>query len=213
MRKSDIENNLLDGGKLIILNGNVYDIQNYECENLQTSEILLNNLGKDVSSDLNQSQHRIALEFITTNFRIGKYATSDSDDKNNQKNTIIITHFDSERALSYLLGLRSGLLQKGPALQPAEIQCKNMLKSLILSGGLQVLQPTNPFDEEKGEARSSASTAGSTPTEASINMPVTEKPEPCRWPHSVSFFFFFKKNVFGRSFQEIFDFLRNPSQS
>lgn len=186
MRKSDIENNLLDGGKLIILNGNVYDIQSYECENLQTSEILLNNLGKDVSSDLNQPQHRTALEFITTNCRIGKYATSDLDDKNNQKNTIIITHFDSERALSYLLGLRSGLLQKGPALQPAEIQCKNMLKSLILSGGLQVLQPTNPFDEEKGEARSSASTAGSTPTEASINMPVTEKPEPCRWPHSVS---------------------------
>lgn len=46
----------------------------------------------------------------------------------------------------------------------------------ILCGGLQVLQPTNPFDEEKGEARSSASTAGSTPTEPPSNfLPVNTR--------------------------------------
>lgn len=77
----------------------------------------------------------------------------------------VLTHFNSERALAYLLGLVVNLLQTGPAQQPAELQCKTIVRSSILRGGLQLLQPSNPFDEEKGEARSSASTAGSTPTE------------------------------------------------
>lgn len=89
------------------------------------------------------------------------------------------------------MGLRAGLLQRGPVLQPAELQCKNLLKSPILSGGLQLLQPTNPFDEEKGEARSSASTAGSTPTETSIHIASAElhhqhqqhQQQPGMWPH------------------------------
>lgn len=125
---------------------------------------------------------------------------------------------NTERTLAYLLGLRAGLLQKGPALQPAEIQCKHLLVSPVLSGGLQVLQPSNPFDEEKGEARSSASTAGSTPTETSIHMPCSELPQPALWPHMViglflnrenciTFFFFLVNNTscgfivewFGRS--------------
>lgn len=98
---------------------------------------------------------------------------------------VILTHLNSERTLAYLLGLRAGLLQKGPALQPAEIQCKHLLTSPVLSGGLQVLQPSNPFDEEKGEARSSASTAGSTPTETSIHIPCSDLPQPALWPHMV----------------------------
>ena len=54
------------------------------------------------------------------------------------------------------------MLKNGTDLQPEETQCKNLLNSVIFSGGLQVLQPANPFDEEKGEARSS----GSTPTDS-----------------------------------------------
>lgn len=81
----------------------------------------------------------------------------------------MLTHFNSERTLAYLLGLVANILQSGPQQQPAELQCKSIIKSSILSGGLQVLQPANPFDEEKGEARSSASTAGSTPTEPPQN--------------------------------------------
>lgn len=96
-----------------------------------------------------------------------------------------LTHLNTEQAVAYLLGLRACILQRGPILQPAEIQCKHLLNSPVLSGGLQVLQPSNPFDEEKGEARSSASTAGSTPTEASSQMFVSELPQPALWPHMV----------------------------
>lgn len=100
--------------------------------------------------------------------------------------TILLTHLDSERALAFLLGLRSTSLQKASNIQPAEMQCKNLLKSPIFSGGLQILQPSNPFDEEKGEARSSTSTAGSTPTEASGNRNFADISHHAHWPHAVS---------------------------
>lgn len=52
-----------------------------------------------------------------------------------------------------------------------------------MSGGLQVLQPSNPFDEEKGEARSCTSTAGNTPTETSNQIAPNEFPHLTSWPH------------------------------
>lgn len=66
--------------------------------------------------------------------------------------------------------MRSNILQKASALQPAETMCRKMLNSIILRGGLQT-NITNPFDEEKFEARSSGSTAGSTPTtDVGVNL-------------------------------------------
>lgn len=106
--------------------------------------------------------------------------------QNTTNQTLALTHLDSERTLSFLLGLRATLLQKASNLQPAEMQCKNLLNSPIFSGGLQnCLQPSNPFDEEKGEARSSTSTAGSTPTESS-HVNLTDISEPIHWPNTVS---------------------------
>ena len=82
-----------------------------------------------------------------------------------------LTHFSAECALAQLLGLVANLMCSGPSLQPAELQCRQLDKSSLLSGGLLMLQPSNPFDEEKGEARSSHSTAGNTPTEAPLPPP------------------------------------------
>lgn len=124
---------------------------------------------------------------------MGKFSFNDSDEKPPQPPGAQLAHLNSERALGYLLGLRAMLLQRGLPLQPDELQCRSWLRSPMLSGGLQVLQPSNPFDEEKGEARSSASTAGSTPTETSMHglvPPVAEQPQPALWPHLVSVFVF-----------------------
>lgn len=82
-----------------------------------------------------------------------------------------LTHFSSECTLAQLLGLVANLMCSGPSLQPAELQCRQLDKSSLLSGGLLMLQPSNPFDEEKGEARSSHSTAGNTPTETTLPAP------------------------------------------
>lgn len=138
-----------------------------------------------MSSELSLAAHCATAEHIATHLKVGKYSFNDSDEKPVQPQCATLTHLNSERTLAFLLGLRACLLQKGPALQPAEIQCKSMLKSAMLSGGLQVLQPNNPFDEEKGEARSCASTAGSTPTETSMHLPSAEPVQPSLWPHLV----------------------------
>ncbi|XP_037935505.1 probable E3 ubiquitin-protein ligase HERC2 [Teleopsis dalmanni] len=165
IRKVDLENHILDGGKWIILNDFVCDINDYKSDCTVIDEFLLASIGKDLTKELNSSMYRNNLEYILNNFKIGRYAPSIMDEKPQIQYNKALTHFNSERALAFLLGVVANLLQVGPPLQPAELQCKNTIQTSILSGGLQVLQPSNPFDEEKGEARSSASTAGSTPTE------------------------------------------------
>ncbi|XP_065082582.1 probable E3 ubiquitin-protein ligase HERC2 [Ochlerotatus camptorhynchus] len=182
IRRSDIENHCSDGGNWVIINGNVYDVKDYQAENATTQEILHANAGKDISLEISNPQHRTAFEFITSFLRVGRFAVNEICDKDSPRQMTTLTHFHSECMLAYLLGLRSNILQAGSALQPAEIQCKNLLNSTILSGGLQVLQPSNPFDEEKGEARSSGSTAGSTPTDASSQIPIADVPQMANWP-------------------------------
>lgn len=187
IRKSDLENHILDGGCWIIINGLVFDVKDYVCENAATQELIIGNVGKDLSLELSAPQHRSALDYITSHLRVGKFETNSNDEKGAQQN-VRLTHFSSERTLAYLLGVRANLLQKSLDLQPAEIQCEKMLNSLILRGGLQVLQPSNPFDEEKGEARSSGcSSTTTTPTDAdtSNHMSLAEAPQMTNWPSQI----------------------------
>ena len=76
---------------------------------------------------------------------------------------------DAERDLAFLLGLHARGLARSTPRQPAEEAAHAWLSASFLRGGLQGLQPPNPFEEEKTEARSANSTAGTpgtTPTEA-----------------------------------------------
>lgn len=172
--------------------------------------MIATHLGTDISAELQARSARHIADTLCTRHKIGKFAFNDSDEKQPHPPGAQLTHLQSERALGYLMGLRSVLLQRGTPLQPDELQCRSWLRSPMLSGGLQVLQPSNPFDEEKGEARSSASTAGSTPTETSMHvmmMPpqmahgeqhhgnLLQQPstmhhqqQPVRWPHMVGIF-------------------------
>lgn len=137
------------------------------------SQILIeSNIGKDLTHELSATEHQKTLEDITGNnsILIGKYE-SESVSKMRYVNQSYekLSYFESEKTLAWILGMRSNILQKSSPLQPAEITCKKMLNSIILRGGLQT-QITNPFDEEKFEARSSGSTAGSTPTTDVVNL-------------------------------------------
>ncbi|XP_037823677.1 probable E3 ubiquitin-protein ligase HERC2 [Lucilia sericata] len=169
IRKHDFENHILDGGKWIIINGYVCDLNDYQNDSAPVNDFLEDSIGKDLSSELGNTTYRSCLEFILNHHKVGRYAPNISEEKPHLQQSKVLTHFNSERSLAYLLGLVANTLQIGPPPQPAELQCKTIIKSNILSGGLQVLQPSNPFDEEKGEARSSASTAGSTPTEPPVH--------------------------------------------
>uniref|UniRef100_A0A1B0AIV8 HECT-type E3 ubiquitin transferase n=1 Tax=Glossina pallidipes TaxID=7398 RepID=A0A1B0AIV8_GLOPL len=165
IRKHDLENHILDGGKWIVLNNFVCDITEYKVDIPGIKDYFRDGVGKDLTTDMSNSSYCAHLEYILNNYKVGRYASSVNDEKPHLQQSKVLAHFTSERALAYLLGLIANTLQMGTPLQPAELQGRTILKSRIFSGGLQVLQPSNPFDEEKGEARSSASTAGSTPTE------------------------------------------------
>lgn len=122
--------------------------------------------------ELSALEHQKTLEEITNNNStfIGKYETEMSTKlKNIDQRYEKLCYFESEKTLAWILGMRSNILQKAMPLQPAEINCKKMLNSIILRGGLQT-NIANPFDEEKFEARSSGSTAGSTPTTDVVNL-------------------------------------------
>lgn len=171
IRQTDLENHILDEGEWIIVNGNVYDIKNYQPEHQTTVDVLKTGIGKDLTNELTNGHHKGALEYILENLFVGKFTLNETEaEKKSTRSTTLITHLSTERALAYLMGQMAGLMQKGPDLQLAETQCRNLLNNVVLSAGLQVLQPSNPFDEEKGEARSSASTAGSTPTDHSNHI-------------------------------------------
>lgn len=117
-------------------------------------------------------EHQQTLDDITGNnsLLIGKYDNESSTKfKYVNQSYEKLSYFESEKTLAWVLGMRSNILQRASALQPAEITCRKMLNSIILRGGLQT-NTTNPFDEEKFEARSSGSTAGSTPTTDTFNL-------------------------------------------
>lgn len=68
---------------------------------------------------------------------------------------------DTERSLGYLLGLHLRHQASGPPVQACEVQLRPWLESVLLKGGglLRALQPIDPYEEEKGEARSTGSSA------------------------------------------------------
>lgn len=69
---------------------------------------------------------------------------------------------DTQRTLGVLLGLQAAYQARGTRRSAEEEEYHEWLKSEFFAGGLQVLQPKNQFEEEKGESRGSAS-GGTTP--------------------------------------------------
>ena len=64
---------------------------------------------------------------------------------------------DAERTLGLLLGLHAAQQARSSPLSLEEQDCSHWLQSDFFRGGLQLLQPRNPFEEEKGESRTPSS--------------------------------------------------------
>lgn len=80
-------------------------------------------------------------------------------------NSAVVPLIDVERSIAYLLGIHANKMFHSTNLQPAEEESQRWLNAPFLRGGPQDVVLSNPYDEEKGEARSTSSTAGTTPTE------------------------------------------------
>ena len=76
---------------------------------------------------------------------------------------------DTERTLAFLVGLlaRSQVISTG--LSVGEREYSGWLESEFFRGGLQMLQLQNPFEEEKGESRTST-TCTTTPGALSFSF-------------------------------------------
>lgn len=167
IRKADLENHNLDGGLWIVINNKVYDVQDFRCENACTMDLLQKYAGKDASAKFNSIPHSLhALQLMET-FLVGNYSQSDQDliQESVDCTNVYITLLDTERNLGYLLGLHAHCMRQSLPQQTEELNSATLLNAPFLTAGLQVLQPPNPYEEEKGEARSTNSTAGNTPTE------------------------------------------------
>lgn len=46
-----------------------------------TNSLLMNNIGKDLSTEMNNPQHRPALDYISSHLRIGKFSCNDNEEK------------------------------------------------------------------------------------------------------------------------------------
>lgn len=91
-------------------------------------------------------------------YLVGSYLEDENPEI--EKGVVVSPLLDAERTLAYLLGLHSFWLTKSTPLQQSEEEAKQWLNASFLQGGLQILQPPNPYEEEKGEVRSNTSTAG-----------------------------------------------------
>lgn len=178
IRWADLENHNRDGGLWVVVNNSVYDIQDIRCEGSWSAyEVLQRYIGRDESTTVTQSG-ALPLRGMMDSCFVGYYCQAEPDES--ARITIEVTDvcsslLDTERALGFLLGLHAYRMRQSLALQSAEEEAGVWLNANFLRGGLQVLQPPNPYEEEKDEARSNTSTAANSPTEPPL--PVHTKNE------------------------------------
>ncbi|KAL1138807.1 hypothetical protein AAG570_008869, partial [Ranatra chinensis] len=166
IRKSDLENHNRDGGLWILINNKVYDIQDLRCDEMCNDFVqkLVSEGGQNFkASDISQ----LPLDVLQA-YCVGNFIDPEEDIKDNAGNSALL---DAERGLAYLLGLHAHWLYRSTPLQPSEEESLPWLSASFLQGGLCVLTPPNPY-EEKGEARSAASTPTepTTPLSRSIHL-------------------------------------------
>lgn len=150
----------------LVLNNRVYDVQDFRSDNAAITEILQKYTGKDASPVINTSYpHLLPLmeHHLVGNYCLPEPETSTVGNLDYMHTCSML--LDCERNLGYLLGLHAFNLRQSLPQKDEEVQSKHWITAPFLSGGLQVDQPPNPYEEEKGESRSTNSTADNTPTE------------------------------------------------
>ncbi|XP_038209493.1 probable E3 ubiquitin-protein ligase HERC2, partial [Zerene cesonia] len=165
VRKCDLHNHTKDGGSWIVIAGYVYDVENFECENASTVELVRQMRGSDATAAFSKEPHAAFLSRVTEKC-VGMFTTQVYSHKcQENKSTLRTHHVLSSCAFHLTLGLsQCGLrLARSLPVQQAERDTSSYVNSAFLRGGLQTSRPANPFEEEKAEARSGSSTGGNSP--------------------------------------------------
>ncbi|KAL3192258.1 hypothetical protein MRX96_059232 [Rhipicephalus microplus] len=186
LRKADVENHNRDGGLWIVIRGRVYDLQEFRPSAPCGADVFTKYAGRDATQAFEAACHSKEAREMLSSFFVGNFVDHDQEtpllvDPSSLSSPLC----DAERTLAYLLGLHLQQQACGPPLEPFEAQLQPWLESTLLRGGglLKTLPPHDPFEEEKGEARSTGSSAatpvsGMTPTEPKALSAASSAPSP-----------------------------------
>lgn len=186
LRKADVENHNRDGGLWIVIGGRVYDLQEFRPSAPCGAEVFTKYAGRDATQAFEAACHSREAREMLHSFFVGNFVDHDQEapllvDPSSLSSPLC----DAERILAHLLGLH--LQQQVCGLPPEafEAQLLPWMESTLLYGGglLKTLPPHDPFEEEKGEARSTGSSAatpvsGMTPTEPKALSAASSAPSP-----------------------------------
>ncbi|KAJ0180993.1 hypothetical protein K1T71_003078 [Dendrolimus kikuchii] len=174
IRKCDLQNHTKEGGTWIVVAGYVFDVDDFECENASTVELVRKLKGGDATAALSVEPHAAFLSRITEKC-VGMYADQINSHKFHESTASLRTHHVlSSCAFHLALGMSQcgAALARSLPMQQAERDAAHYAAAVFLRGGLQISQLANPFEEEKAEARSGSSTGG--------NSPASDTPIPTR---------------------------------
>ncbi|CAB3257193.1 unnamed protein product [Arctia plantaginis] len=178
IRKCDLQNHTKEGGSWIVVAGYVFDVDKFDCENASTTELVRKFRGSDATAALSVEPHAAYLSRITDKcvgmFADQIYSYKCKESTSSARALIIL----STCAFNVSLGLAQCGVRLARSLPVQQVEKDApYATSLFLRGGLQVSHLSNPFEEEKAEARSGSSTGGSSPAGE-----VPLQPRACRPP-------------------------------
>ncbi|GAB1604494.1 E3 ubiquitin-protein ligase HERC2-like [Argonauta hians] len=167
IRQADLENHNKDDGLWIVYNKKVYDLHAYKAQIRPANDMFEDISVCDPASVFVSSIPPDVIDKLKP-FLIGSYIDPAEDTiEMTYTSTVSSPLIDTERTLGLLLGLHAGYQAHSTSLSAEEGEFSHWLQSEFFAGGLQILQPQNPFEEEKGESKTSSScttTPGTTPS-------------------------------------------------
>ncbi|XP_071532835.1 E3 ubiquitin-protein ligase HERC2 isoform X2 [Panulirus ornatus] len=174
IRKADLENHNKDGGLWIVVNGKVYDVQEFRATAPCGSDILQYYAGQDATQVWEMANHSARAKEMMVSYFVGNYMDPEQEvvqvlDASTLSSPLV----DTERALAMLVGVYASCLARGQLATPWELGHEKWISAEFMRAGCQTVQPPDPYDEEKGEARtgSSATTPGSVTTPGDVKLP------------------------------------------
>ena len=170
IRRADLANHNKDGGFWIVVQGKVYDAQEFRRRAPCGSEAFarLEELGEeDATRAFESFGHSAAARDLLHSFFVGNVmdeSGSESSCPFEDLPNYSSPFMDLERNLAFFLGLYNNSLLQSIPLQPAERSSAALIGATFLKGGLKSLIRHDPFDENKGECSQSVVASSQPPT-------------------------------------------------
>ncbi|KAI5642407.1 regulator of chromosome condensation (RCC1) repeat domain-containing protein [Phthorimaea operculella] len=145
IRKCDLQNHTKEGGSWIIVAGHVFDVENFDCENASTVELVRKLRGCDATAALSVEPHAAYLSRVTEKC-VGLYADQIHSHKCSESTSSLRTyHILSSCSFHLALGVtQCGCrLARSLPVQQVEKDASPFASAVFLRGGLQESQISN----------------------------------------------------------------------